>query len=223
MARIEVSKAQHRKPGRVTEHRLNLDRILIVSEGKKTEPNYFKEIRKFYRLSTTRVKVHPSESGTAPLQVVEYAEQLFIKGDRNRNIPPRAFDQVFAVFDRDDHKSYFDALKKAELLDKKHKNDNKHLIRFRAIPSVPSFELWFLLHFEHIQTRSDRHEVFRRLKVHIPQYEKCFDKSFELTRHLLDTAYLQAEKLKQHNSPYSVPEPYTAVDDLVKLLTGLRT
>ncbi len=35
------------------------------------------------------------------------------------------------------------------------------------------------LHFEHIQTRSDRLEVFRKLKVHIPRDEKGFDKSMK--------------------------------------------
>lgn len=32
--------------------RASYDRILIVSEGSKTEPNYFKDIRAAYRLQT---------------------------------------------------------------------------------------------------------------------------------------------------------------------------
>lgn len=54
------------------------DRILVVSEGSKTEPNDFKEIRAFYRLQTANVEVQPSELGTSPIQVVKYAKELFV-------------------------------------------------------------------------------------------------------------------------------------------------
>ena len=83
--------------------RASYDRILIVSEGSKTEPNYFGEIRQAYRLHTANVEVRPSELGTAPIQVVQYAKELFEFGDKHKNIQPRAFEQVYAVFDRDDH------------------------------------------------------------------------------------------------------------------------
>ena len=56
-----------RKLGRRASH----DRILIVSEGGKTEPNYFQEIRVHCRLHTANVEVRPSELGTSPVQVVE--------------------------------------------------------------------------------------------------------------------------------------------------------
>lgn len=67
-----------RKQGR----RASYDRILIVSEGSKTEPNYFLEIRATHRLHTAKVEVQPSELGTAPIQVVQYAKELFEDGDR---------------------------------------------------------------------------------------------------------------------------------------------
>ena len=37
------------------------DRILIVTEGKKTEPNYFQEIKFFYKLSSANVQCRYSE------------------------------------------------------------------------------------------------------------------------------------------------------------------
>ena len=66
-------KQLERKQGR----RASYDRILIVSEGSKTEPNYFLEIRATHRLHTANVEVQPSELGTAPIQVVQYAKELF--------------------------------------------------------------------------------------------------------------------------------------------------
>lgn len=110
---------QQRQLERKQNRRASYDRILIVSEGSKTEPNYFREIRTIYRLHTANVEVRPSELGTAPIQVVQYAKELFEKGDRHKDIQPRAFEKVCAVFDRDDHDSYFDALRLAESLDGK--------------------------------------------------------------------------------------------------------
>jgi hypothetical protein len=111
-----------------------------VTEGSKTEPNYFGKIRQAY-LHTANVQVQHSYQGTAPIQVVNCAEKIFKYGDVNRKIQPRAFERVYVVFDLDDHISYFDALKKAESLDCKLKNDIKKSVRFFATASVPSFEL----------------------------------------------------------------------------------
>nr|MBP6394793.1 RloB domain-containing protein [Giesbergeria sp.] len=161
-------KQLERKLGRRASH----DRLLIVSEGSKTEPNYFREIRTAYRLHTANVEVQPSEMGTSPLQVVQYAKELFEKGDRHRQIQPRAFEQVYAVFDRDDHATYFQALELAKSLDGKLRNDIKQPMRFQAIASVPSFELWLLLHYEDIRAPIHRVELMQRLKQHLPHYEK---------------------------------------------------
>ncbi|MBM3162169.1 MAG: RloB domain-containing protein [Chlorobi bacterium] len=106
--------------------------------------------------------------------------------------------------------------------DGKLRNDNKQVIRFQAVPSIPSFELWLLLHFENVQSQIDRHEVLRRLKKHISQYEKGYIGTFNMTHEHLGLALSRAEKLGQHNSAYTHPEPYTAVGTLVQLLTGLR-
>lgn len=130
---------QHKQLERKQGRRTSYDHILIVSEGSKTEPNYFREIRAAYRLHTANVEVWPSKLGTAPIQVVQYAQQLFESGDRHKNVQRRAFEKVYAAFDRDDHDSYFDALRLAESLDGKLRNDAKQPVAFQAVASVPSF------------------------------------------------------------------------------------
>ena len=90
--------------------RESYDRILIVTEGSKTEPNYFGEIRNAFRLHTANVGIYPGAFGTDPVNVVKYARELFVEGDHQKRMPPRAFDQVYAVFDRDDHANYHEAL-----------------------------------------------------------------------------------------------------------------
>ncbi|MDD2767952.1 MAG: RloB family protein [Methylococcus sp.] len=197
-------------------------RILIVSEGSKTEPLYFQDIRAAYQLHSANVEVQPSQLGTAPIQVVKYARQLFEMGDLHKGIRPRIFDQVYAVFDRDDHVSYFDALSLAGSLDGKLKNDAKQAVSFKAIASVPSFELWLLLHYENIQSPISRDEVMCRLKQHIPGYEKGTGGAFAITRDRLEIASQRAQALAAYFDAYAAPEPYTAIADLVSLLTTLR-
>ena len=49
-------------------------KILIVCEGEKTEPFYFEELRKRYRLNTADIEiVHPK--GSDPMSVFEKAER----------------------------------------------------------------------------------------------------------------------------------------------------
>lgn len=62
MARDNSPKERQRKQlERKKGRRASYDRILIVSEGSKTEPNYFRETRAAYRLHTANVEVRPSE------------------------------------------------------------------------------------------------------------------------------------------------------------------
>lgn len=223
MGRDNSAKERQRKQlERKLNQRASYDRILIVSEGSKTEPNYFGEIRAAHRLHTANVVVGPSELGTAPIRVVRYAKELFEGGDRHRRIQARAFEQVFAVFDRDDHESYFDALRLAESLDGKLRSDAKQPVRFRAIASVPSFELWLLLHYEDIRAPLHRDEVIRRLRQHFPNYIKGAGNAFATTRDHLDVATQRAEALAARFTADHTPEPFTAVVDLVRLLTTLR-
>ncbi|WP_297462925.1 RloB domain-containing protein [Ferrovum sp.] len=77
-------------------HRASYDRILIVTEGSKTEPLYLGEIRKEFRLQIANVQVQHSQYGTSPLRIMEYAEHLFVNGDEEKNIQPRAFEQDYS-------------------------------------------------------------------------------------------------------------------------------
>lgn len=193
-------------------------RTLIVAEGEKTEPNYFLEVRQLLRLPAASVVIHPSADGTDSLKVVNYAERIFSEGDSHKKIAPRAFDAVYAVFDRDDHQYYSQALKRAESLNGKLRNDNKQLIEFKAIPSVPCFEFWLLLHFEEIDHPIDRFEVYERLKHHLPDYEKGSLSTFANTRAGLSEACKRAAALAGKYTPHGGVDPFTAIPDLLLAL-----
>ena len=190
------------------------DRILIVCEGEKTEPNYFNEIRQELRISTLYIRILHSE-GTQPLQVVSFAEAEFQK--------TRQFEKVFAVFDRDDHTTYANAIAKAESLNGKLKNDEGKRVIFKAIVSVPCFELWLLLHYAAIQSYFHRREILHQLRTHIIDYEKGRDDIYKLTKGNLPIATERSQFLKNHCSRMPGDEAYTDVDELVGILRNIRS
>jgi hypothetical protein len=152
---------------------------------------------------------------------VRYAKQLFMAGDPNKRVRAKAFEKVFAIFDRDEHKSYFDALKLAESLDGKLRNDAKQPVIFRAIASVPCFELWLLLHYEDIRHPLHRAEVLARLKQFIPCYVKGASGSFAITKANLGIASQRARSLAALSSAFDAIEPSTDIVELVMLLIAL--
>jgi hypothetical protein len=186
------------------------DRMLIVCEGAKTEVNYFTAIRREKRLPNADIAIVPSDYGTAPLQIVEYAIDRFEQS--------KAFDRVYVVFDRDDHDSYHNALAKAEATDETLKNDMKAKVPFKAIPSVPNFELWVLLHFKDVLAPVHRDNVYSELKKPsaYPGYAKNSATVFQDTKDRIPEATARAEGLRAQFIPQDGNEPYTDVD----VLTG---
>ncbi|MDD5323504.1 MAG: RloB family protein [Methylococcales bacterium] len=203
--------------------RASYNRILIVTEGSKTEPLYLAEIRSKYRLHTANVQVQHSQFGTTPLQVVEYAESLFVNGDEAKDIQPRAFEQVYAVFDRDAHLNYHNALDKAAALDGKLRNDLKQAVKFEAVASVPCFELWLLLHFQNVLAPMHRDEVYQQLRQYLPGYDKGQAGHYAQTSQHLADASQRAGHLAQLTTAHNGVEPYTDMHRLVHLLTTLKS
>jgi len=97
--------------------------ILIVCEGKNTEPSYFNQ----FRLSSAVVK--PVGEGYNTVSLVERAIQL-AKGDK--------YDRVWCVFDKDDfsENDFNSAILMAQAQN------------FGVAYSNQSFEYWLILHFD---------------------------------------------------------------------------
>jgi hypothetical protein len=110
------------------------DRVLIVTEGSKTEPDYFRRLIEELGLTTAKVVI-VGDGGSAPISVVEDAIKRLSQDDD--------FEQVYCVFDRDRHASYDQALQALNELAGSTGFKSKVVL---AIPSVPCFELWYLLH-----------------------------------------------------------------------------
>lgn len=147
-----------RKVGRRTPKK----RVLVVSEGEKTEPQYLKLINHRTRKSLVEL-VLIDEPATSPKKLVERACQELKNSKREvrkTGDPNAGIDEIWCVFDVDDHLYLKEAKQQAEV--------NGVLVTI----SNPSFEIWFLLHFEDCSAYIHRDAVTRRLRDYIPAYDK---------------------------------------------------
>lgn len=209
--RMRQKRALERKQG----SRSPSPRILIVCEGKKTEPQYFTEIRIAKRLSDVDIAITNCPSGTAPRQIVEYLEKLLRE--------EKHYEEAYAVFDRDAHESYYDALTKTRSLDGKIKNDEGKRISVNAIFSNPCFELWLLSHFDkRVERHIERDEAFSLVKQCIPGYEKGSKGVFSATRGKLDIAYTHADRMRKLCQERGTENPQTMVDCLVRRIITIK-
>jgi hypothetical protein len=103
------------------------------------------------------------------------------------------------------------------------RNTEKKLVRFVAVASVPCFELWLLLHYVNQQAFCDRHEMLRKVREHIPAYDKGVLGIFARTEASIQVAINRAEGLRARYAPHSGCDPYTDMDLLVARLLSLRS
>jgi hypothetical protein len=113
------------------------DRVLIVCEGKKTEPNYFQALVDDLELNTANVDVD-RDADSSPRSIISHAKKRY-KDDLRENGRQDCFDRVYCVFDRDEHTTYTEAINSI--------NTASPSGVFFAITSTPCLEYLLLLHF----------------------------------------------------------------------------
>ncbi|CAM3831079.1 RloB family protein [Mesobacillus thioparans] len=187
-----------RKTGKKGEDR---DLILIVCEGTKSEPNYFHG----FKLTNLTIE----GCGGDPLTVVDKAISI----QTSEKAKGKIFDQVWCVFDRDSFPAYrFNgALQKAEARD------------FKVAYSNEAFELWYVLHFEYLNTGISRNDYGDKISHYIQEdYQKndpyIFDKLQQFGDQNLAIRYA-ARLVNSYNprDPYN-DNPSTTVYTLVEIL-----
>jgi hypothetical protein len=136
-----------------------LPRMLIVCEGTRTEPGYFNDLRHAER-GLVDLKISP---GGVPRTLVERAVELkdaAEKDAKSRRDENLSYDEVWCVFDIDEHPGVPDAKQQAR--------DNG----IELAISNPCFELWMLLHFRDQRAYIDRSAVQGECAKYLPGYEK---------------------------------------------------
>lgn len=211
------SKAKER---RFTGSREPYQNILIVCEGKETERKYFyfEGFRQDLRAATVDLKVVGAGMNTASL--VEETIKLKSKND---------YEQVWSVFDKDSFPS--ESVNRAFQL----AADNDIRIAF----SNECFELWYVLHFEYLESALNRKQLAERVKELFKEYfpekypssgpkrnQRCYDKAdkgiYDLLKKYQQTALFNAENLLPRNAAKTPSDnPSTGVYLLVEELNKL--
>ena len=138
-------------------------RFTLFCEGKKTEPAYFKAIKRAYPSAQIEVRIEPGVGVpyTVAKKAVAFAksEGLTRYSHRKKDSFEKD-DEVWAVFDRDEHPHFQDAVALCEQLGVKVGRSN------------PCFELWLILHEKDYTQPNSRHQVQRVLQNLRPEYDK---------------------------------------------------
>ncbi|MCD4782080.1 MAG: RloB family protein [Candidatus Omnitrophica bacterium] len=186
---------------RKEEKRAERENILIVCEGEKTEPNYFKA----FHVTSANIKVLGKGFNTKSL--VKDTEKI----NEKARINGEPYDQVWCVFDRDSFtKEQFNtAIQMAEKYG------------FHAAYSNEAFELWYILHSEYFTARLNRKAYQVKLTKFLgAKYKKNDTLMYSKLLSKQKKAIRNAKKLlKQYSSTRLADnKPSTTVHLLVEVL-----
>lgn len=130
--------------------------ILLLVEG-DTEEVYFNEVKRVERFSGFTIRPKKAKH-SAPVVIIKEAIEFLNREE---------FDSVWCVLDRD--KLFTDNV--TEDLQQTYQNALSRGVLFAD--SMPSFEVWFLAHYEKLHTTyASQESVITCLRKHIPEYKK---------------------------------------------------
>src|SRR5208283_78114 len=125
---------QRRRPTRQPRRR-----FIIYCEGENTEPGYFAALKSILRYQLIEIETNPvgAPMTTAERAVERAKREGLAKGAKKPKDSFAQGDQVWAVFDRDEHPHFHDAVAHCE---------SKGV---RVGRSNPYLKLWLILHLTH--------------------------------------------------------------------------
>jgi hypothetical protein len=186
--------------------------FLLICEGRNSEPLYFSALGRILRRTIVEPVKGGGTPGTVADRAVEEARSRGLLSGRGRKKGAARNDQVWAVFDRDQHEHYDEAVAKCQA-------NGIGLAR-----SNPSFEVWLILHFEEFNRPDGRELVFEHFCKLQPDYRegKGRRSNFGALIQNIEAAEVRATRQlaarAAEGQPYGPPS--TTVQDLTIVLRG---
>jgi hypothetical protein len=148
------SRNRQRRPSRRQRPKPSGRSLLVVCEG-TTEKEYIDELAKCIGNPSVQIRFCP-ERGT-PDKIIELAQNECRAQAANRN---PGFDEVWCVFDRDDHEHFLGPIQTA--------TDRSYCLAV----SNPCIELWLLIHHREAPGQLHRDQIQKMLKRFDAGYKK---------------------------------------------------
>ena len=195
-------------------------RVLIICEGKKTEPLYLSDLRDELKAPTVSFEVvgEGRDPSAVVKRAIEHAES--VEGD---------YDYIFCVFDRDKHARYADACERCKT--RRVKRQGAPNTKLVAITTNPSFEYWLLLHlnpttrpYRQTGTKTSGDQVLSEfakeyLRATGQKYSKGSRGVYKALRAKLDTAIDFSEKANRDG----LGNPHSLVGAMITAMRNIST
>lgn len=189
-------------------------RIHIFSNGELAETKYFQECKDYLR--SHAITVYKPFKHLSPWELIDKVMLKKTELTEKRKFFEKDNDQCWCVFDVDDYwrnnpKKFAEALKIA------HQND------IYLAWSNECFELWYLLHFQALQTGIPRKDYDTKLKRHFRSLDgNSYVKNCSVFARLIEKQVSAVKNSKQIFQEGKVEEnPSTAVFQLIEELNKL--
>ena len=187
---------------------------LIVTEGEKTEPLYFKRVKEIIN-QQYKERIQLRIEGTG-----ENTVHLFNTAKRIAESDPNGIRHVWVVYDTDE----FEA-EDINLVPKCCEEASSGDCVYHAIWSNQCIELWYLLHFAYYHSDIDRNEYYPKLtaclkRIGAGPYKKNREDMFDVLRPRMDEAIKNAKILDEENAGKTpaMSAPGTKVYELIEKL-----
>ena len=191
-----------RRPGKPREQRRV---IRVLTEGRVTERDYLRRWAR--RNRSSGVQLVFSECGMAPTTLVDCAR-------KHVRINPRRhpeFDEIWCVFDTDEHKRLAQAIEEARQSG------------IEVSVSNPCIELWLVLHARDHTAHIHRHDVQRLSReLGLTDGKKIADTAWGALVEAFETAKQRAQTLDERHAGNGSPRRSNPSTDLWRLVERLN-
>lgn len=176
-------------------------RFTLFCEGEKTEPAYFDALQKLYADALIRIHIRPAAG--VPMTIARLASEEVAHFKKRKKDSYEENDEIWAVFDRDAHPGFKEAVEQCQRAGVKVARSN------------PCFELWLILHYCDYNAPAGRHKAQRHLSRVCTSYSHKDGKGIDGTP-LMEAIELAEERASRQlqartNEGDELGEPSTTV------------
>lgn len=182
-------------------------RFLLYCEGEKTEPSYFGGVVRYLRSPLIQLEIGDRRADPRGLVDLAIAHRAQARTDaRRQRDDSLLFDEVWCIFDVDQHTRLPDAVQKA------------FAASIDLAVSNPCFELWLLIHFREQWAFITGAAAQSAVRQFMPGYSKTVDYSLLVGKGELAISRAQKMALRAEEAGDKIGNPSTGVWRLVSEL-----